>query len=267
MQVLATTYFNQRQFAKAIDAIETVRKWAEEDKEKKNDYTIGRERRLGAILLEVGRVEEGVKMLEQAVKDAKELYGEGDLRTGTPLLKLAEGYEQAGKLDKAEQACNEALRIAEEKLQPGSRSYAYCLRVMGRIYTATGQYDLAEFSFEEAKRILEDPRVRNLDPLALAGTLQDMAMCRLAKGKTDDAVQLCRDAIKVCEDVFSEPMTVNMIAEIARAKYSLYRTLVKKPDSDKERSQLKTEIKSLLGRLKDADAMSAENEAWLAQVG
>lgn len=267
MQILATTYYNQRKFAEAITAIETVRKWADEDREPKNDFTVGRLRRLGAIMLEMGRVDEGIKHLDQAAKDSQEVFGKGDLRTGTPLLKLAEGYEQAGQLDKAEDACNEALRIAEEKLPPGSRSYAYCLRVMGRIYTAQKQYDLAKFSFEEAKKILEDPRVRNIDPLALAGTLQDLAQCQTAMGKTDEGVQLCRDALAICEEIAGDLISVNMTNEVAKAKYRLFQSLKDKADSAKERDQLRADIKTLIGKLKESKSLSAENEAWLAEVG
>ena len=114
--------------------------------------------------------------------------------------------------------------------------------------------------------LFEGESISKMDPVAIVGALQDFAQCKLQQGKTEEAVQMCRDALKICEDLVSEPLNVNMIAELARAKYYLYISLKDAPDASKERDQLKDDLKSLLGKLKDADGMSAETRKWLAEV-
>jgi tetratricopeptide (TPR) repeat protein len=265
---LTNVYLGGRQFEEAVKIAEAVRSWAEKASQKPDEESVNRLVRLGSAYRDVGRLEDARQVLERALKDARDLRERDDLRNVGLLLSLSSVQEKLGRLDEAEDLCDQALRITEAKLPRGARGQAYALTAVGRVQALQKRTDLARFSLEEARKILEREENRRADPAGPLNVLQNLALCQMAAGKKEEAVELHRQAMKQCRKITENAKGVAPKALLASSMKQLLDVLqADLPASQKECDALKAELRQVLESLQAFRALSEENKQWLKELG
>jgi len=159
---------------------------------------------LGAALVEMGRVEEGAALLDEAMAGA--LAGEGgDLDTIVLIsCRTITSCSRGGDVARATQW----VRVADEfHSRYGSpHLYTTCRTHYGRILFATGAWEQAE---RELQRALEIGRAA--EPALHAEALAVLAELRLAQGRPEEAARL----LAAYED---HPATAHAVAAIRLAR-------------------------------------------------
>jgi class 3 adenylate cyclase/tetratricopeptide (TPR) repeat protein len=127
--------------------------------------------RLGYAHLLADRIDEALPLLEQAVRQAREI---GGLNEQVFLeIWLSEAYARVDRLDEALDAARVASDLVDQSRQRGKRPYV--LRQLGRLAAARGGEDLAEAEllYREAVAVARNLRMRPLEA-HLHGHLADL---------------------------------------------------------------------------------------------
>ena len=138
---------------------------------------------LGAALVELGRVEEGVALLDEAMAGA--LAGEGgDLDTIVLIsCRTITSCSRGGDLARATQWVRAADDFHQRYGSP--HLYTTCRTHYGAILFATGKWEQAEQELEAALKI-----GKGAEPALHAEALAKLAELRLAQGRTEEAARL-----------------------------------------------------------------------------
>jgi DNA-binding CsgD family transcriptional regulator/predicted negative regulator of RcsB-dependent stress response len=159
---------------------------------------------LGAALLEMGRVEEGATLLDEAMAGA--LAGEAsDLETVVLIgCRVITSCSHAADAKRAMQWVRAADGFNER--YGSTHLFTTCRTHYGAILVATGRWDQAEAELQAALRI-----GRNAEQALHAEALAQLAELRLARGRPDEAARLL-------EGYEGQPTTVHAVAAIHLAR-------------------------------------------------
>lgn len=264
LEKIADAYNRSRMLEKALSLYITLHELDEKDG-KPNDGSIRRGEDLGTLLLLMDRDQEAVKLLKKVVADGEKVYGSGQRLTATALVGLCDALIKIGQLDEAEKVGDEALRICETKLQDRTlqgRSVAtgYTLIRLGRIYSKQKRFDVARFSLEDAADIFKkNPQ----DPLGLIECQLELVDCNIAAGKREAAEKILQEAAGTAQQSFAKspnPFTA----------YALVRALHKQLETGilagKSKSEVESELKKTLTRMRDEEALDGLTRKWLAEL-
>jgi ATP/maltotriose-dependent transcriptional regulator MalT len=138
---------------------------------------------LGAALVELGRVDEGTGMLDEAMVGA--LAGDAEGLDSIVLIscRTITSCSRAGDLSRATQW----VRAADEFHQRFGSLHLYttCRTAYGSVLFATGEWELAEVELLEALKIGE-----SAEPALHVAALAQLAELRLAQGRLEEASRL-----------------------------------------------------------------------------
>jgi ATP/maltotriose-dependent transcriptional regulator MalT len=138
---------------------------------------------LGAALVELGRVDEGTRMLDEAMAGA--LSGDVEGLDSVVLINCLTitSCSRGGDLTRATQW----VRAADDfHRRFGSlHLYTTCRTAYGSVLFATGEWDLAEAELQEALKI-----GKSAEPALHAAALAQLAELRLAQGRPEEASRL-----------------------------------------------------------------------------
>lgn len=138
---------------------------------------------LGAALVELGRVEEGTRMLDEAMAGA--LSGDVEGLDSIVLINCltVTSCGRGGDLTRVTQW----VRAADEFHQRFGSLHLYttCRTAYGSVLFATGEWDLAEAELQEALKI-----GKSAEPALHAEALAQLAELRLAQGRPEEASRL-----------------------------------------------------------------------------
>jgi DNA-binding CsgD family transcriptional regulator/predicted negative regulator of RcsB-dependent stress response len=182
----------------AREAIDAARRGAD------TDLQLVATSELGAALLEMGRVEEGATLLDEAMAGA--LAGEAsDLDTVVLIgCRVITSCSHAADAKRAIQW----VRAADSfnRRYGSSHLFTTCRTHYGAILVAAGSWDQAEAELQAALRI-----GRSAEPALYAETLAQLAELRLARGRLDEAARLL-------EGYEGHPAAVHAVAALHLAR-------------------------------------------------
>jgi non-specific serine/threonine protein kinase/serine/threonine-protein kinase len=150
---------------------------------------------LGNAYRNVGRVEEGIRLLRAATEGLAKLYGQTDPRTWAPRHDLAWGYLTRKQYDDAIAAFEANLPAAVGEPQGSMARTA-----LARAYTAAGRHRDALNLLEQATKKAWDERGRD-DPDALRLAL-GLAIAYRSAGRVPEAIGLLEDVVARSKQVF-----------------------------------------------------------------
>ncbi len=217
----------------------------------------------GSALVDAGKYDEAVRVLQQAIDDIKRIKGAGDEQLINGHASLARALLAQGKADEALPHCDMALQITEAKTGSESPLTAYALMLQARGHTAAGSTTLAEFGFKTALSIFdrEPPR----DPPGLIRTRIEYAKCLLKMDKGKEAFDQLDAALKLCRSLEEKNAdNTNLMSITASVLTTLVDGADKFPaEQKKNAAEWKKEAVEKFKAIKDRHALSAEEAQWL----
>ncbi|MEK6644486.1 MAG: tetratricopeptide repeat protein [Planctomycetota bacterium] len=258
---IADVYEAYRMYDGGIAILEEAATW--DNPSSPDDSAIVRGQMLGNMLVTVGRSKDAKDVLKKTFDQAEKLYGKGDRRTAAPMMALTFALEKCGELEAAEKMCDQILRISESKFGAESKGNAVALRQMGRIYLLEKKLDLAKFALDDSKKVFE--KYQDLEPVEMIRMLWEYADLQIAEGKRADAVKTLRDAHERCKELAKKSKTPHMDGVFAKTLKRLLDAIGTEAAGDKD--ALRSDLRTILGRLQTGRALDAENKQWLTEFG
>lgn len=218
---------------------------------------------LGIALVDLGRVEEGAALLDEAM--AASLAGEGDqLQTvAYTSCNMIMACSRAAQFDRATQWIRAAGPFTQRYGSP--HVYALCRLHHGKVLLSTGDWAAAEAELEDALRASQAS-----EPSLTAETLAALAELRLAQNRVEDAAALVAG-------VADHPATTHVLAalhlardEPAAAEAVLRRRLRALGDDRLESAlllELLSSVERQTGRLPQARVTAERLSALAARTG
>ena len=258
----------RRMIEDAIKANEQLQSWEQKRNKRPNEVAIRHALQLAQLYISVDRLQDAIDILTNVLRQLEILYGSGASETFVPFLSLSLAHEKKGELDAAERFCEKALRISEAEPRRGSPRIAHATAAMGRIYSLQKKYDMARFSLEEAKELHE--KYRQADPVATVSVRYDLAAFYLAVGQKTEALDTLREALQRSRELAKNIKGAGRSPADALLAKSIKLLLdaIDAEDATKaeERTALKSELKTLLEKLRTARALDADNKRWLEEL-
>jgi len=219
----------------------------------------------GSVLVDAGKYDEAVRVLQQATDEIKRIKGAGDKQLINAHAGLARALLAQGKADEALPHCEMALQITEAKTGSESPLTAYALMLQARGHTAAGSTTLAEFSFKTALSIFDQEPPR--DPPGLIRTRIEYAKCLLKMDKGKDAYDQLDAALKLCRSLEEKKLdNINLKSVTASVLAALVDGADKFPAEQKKyASEWKKEAVEKFKAIKDRHALSAKEAKWLEE--
>ncbi|MBN2559435.1 MAG: tetratricopeptide repeat protein [Phycisphaerae bacterium] len=263
---LAGMFEGRRMLEDSIRALELLRTWDQKGGGDPNLTTLRRAMQLGSHYIDVGRLPEAKRILTEVLEQSEKLHGKDERELFSPLLLLSQAHEKMGELPAAEGLCDRALQISEKKLAEGSTRRAYAMVAMGRILMLQKKFDLAKFFLGEARAIAEKHEKR--DPMTMILVVRDLAELHEALGEKAETTKLCRDAVERSREIAARVHGAGVNALLAKhIKLLLDALEAEGPAAKGECGALRSELKTLLEKLRAARALDAENKQWLKELG
>jgi tetratricopeptide (TPR) repeat protein len=197
---------------------------------------------LGITLIGVGRMDEGIAQLEQALVVFRKL-GEKQILAAT-LNQLGYAYGEAGRHDESLAMYEEAAAIMRALHPDGHPTTALVVSNIAGEHRELGNYEAALQGFEEALAIRRKT-VEGHDPQR-AALLVNVARMRVELGRPDEAEPLLREAIELTDD---QALEYNWVA----AKHALAEVLY-----TKARAGADAELADVRARCDAAEAVARE---------
>jgi tetratricopeptide (TPR) repeat protein len=265
MNKMSVVFQSRRMLDAASDVSEQVRSWDKTFGATSNEARARREVQYGRLLIKAGKAKEARRVLEEAVRFAKEAFGAQSKEVADPTLAMAEALEADGRLDEASGACGEALRLAEQFAGEDSQLAAYGMELMGRIRMGQGNLDLAAFAFEEGRHKYESaPRFDLAQFLSLQ---REFGICMIRQGRKEEGLKSLRDALDRARAVQrgSEGFRQSLLA--SSIKQLLDGMELAGGDETAEREKLTSELRERLTWLRDRKSLGGDQKAWLGELG
>jgi tetratricopeptide (TPR) repeat protein len=265
MEKVAELYNLNRMLRPSMALYEELRQM-DEKLSAPTDPSVRRGEQLGSLYLLLGRPKDAVKLLKQVVADAEKVYGKGERLTATSLVTYCDALARIGELEEAERVGNDVLRICDTKmpdrnLAGRSVATAHTLLRVGRVYTQQKRYDVARFTLEDALDIFnKDKR----DVLGIVDCQLALVECYQASGQSEKAEKMQNECVDLARKFVTQAKSPHTDAALARALHSqIERGVV----SGAAKKAAEDELRAVLGRLRDAEALDADNEKWMSELG
>jgi CHAT domain-containing protein/Flp pilus assembly protein TadD len=194
--------------------------------------TLQVKKELGLTYIRTGKLDEGIRYLEEVLEARKRDLGESAV-TAAAMMQLAQGYLTYGRYADAEALVVRAQDILEHTAKKASLPYTYNLFLRGTIELSTHRYKAAERSLQEgyalAAQILDPAHPR------MSGFLVQIGRSLTYQGRYSEAEKLLLQALENRKrDLGEQSMrTIVIMGHLAR----LYR----ETGRDKEAEALLTE--------------------------
>lgn len=151
---------------------------------------------LGALCWDLSRFDETERLYRQALAMCEGDAGAEPIVTATARLNLGVLLRDQGRLAAAEPLLRSALEQARRAV-PGDARLAYFLSELGKLHEITDRWREAILAWEEALAVLA--RQPAPQEIYRAQILLDTARARLARGETEPAQRLLREALALRE--------------------------------------------------------------------
>jgi CHAT domain-containing protein/tetratricopeptide (TPR) repeat protein len=157
----------------------------------------------------------GITPAQQALRLARQRFGNRDLRTLISLDALALLYLGQNSYSEAEPLFREALQVSRETLGPRHIQTLISIDGLATVYRGWGRYDEAEPLYREALQTRREMLgARHPDALS---SLNDLAMLYQFWGRYDEAEPLYREALQASRETLGprHPQTLNNLDGLA----------------------------------------------------
>jgi non-specific serine/threonine protein kinase/serine/threonine-protein kinase len=155
----------------------------------------GLQDRLGLSLLHLGMAERAIPLFVKARATRAARLGADHLDTLTSMSNLANGYQDAGKLDQALSLYGETFELCKATLGLAQHKTLVAMHDLGTGYLTVGQLNralpLLEESFQRMERVLGSQDEETLN------AMNSLALAYRAAGKLDQALALYEKAFEV----------------------------------------------------------------------
>lgn len=256
-----------RMFDEQLKFQEEVVKWNDANRRGKDSMImVKRVSSLGDLYYDLGRFDDAERQLLKAVERLRKLKGDDSARLAPLFLNLARISRKRGELSKAESYCEKVLRITEAKIRSKALGTAYTTMEMGNIYTAQGTAAMAKFSLDEAREVFS--LYADKDPEGNIKILRALARYHVKDDEPQKALELLRDALQRCRDWPAKRSKPQRKAATAATLKALLDTADPKDAAlEKDKQAWRAELKTLLETIKKNHALSADEKAWLKELG
>lgn len=211
----------------------------------------------GQMLIDMGQASKAVEVMRRAVELSEKVHGKGEPATATALITYSEALCAANQLSEAEQVADAVVKIAEARLTFRSAGSAHALLAAGRVYNHQKRQDLAKFTLEDAESIFVE---YERDFLGKIECQLELAKCYHAGGDKPRTEATLSAAVESARELAKVNKTLYGDAVLAKA---LWHQLKLGELSSSKQEEVRTELRKLLERLRDAKAMSAAERDWL----
>lgn len=208
--------------------------------------------RIGRALADVGRGEQALGHHERAVRLQEAANGEESFHLLNPLTAHARTLRILGRCEQARPVIERAHRIVEQHADALSASASEVLFERAKCAAANQQLDAALADFGRALQI-ETSYVGD-DGRSPATMQLEIAEIHLARGETEAALALLRDAERRCDATEGDPLLG------ARVKFARARAVHSR--SPEESQALVSEARALLEGRDHSDQLDAAIDAW-----
>lgn len=264
---MANTCRQYRLFAQGVKYLKKIVEYDNQNRQRADDLSMTRRAAmLGTLYIELGRLDEGKRILSEVVERIRKLTDEENIQLAGVMLNLARIHEKQGDLEEAERLCEQVMRISEAKLVRNTFGPAYAQLWLGRIYTLQKRFGLADFALHEAETLFK--QFEDSDPSGTVMILQERSKWHALKGDREQAVALLRDALKrsralarTAASVHSDALTAEILKDL------LDQTEKGNAVDKKDRAAWQSELKKILLSLKERLALSGDEAEWLKALG
>jgi tetratricopeptide (TPR) repeat protein len=151
---------------------------------------------LGVALLNRGCLEQGAKLVEQALRIRRKAFGDDHPATALSLNSYARVLRERGELADAEETVNVALRINRNAYGEQALPIAVSLYELGVVHLNQGRYREAENVAIEGLRILQKLGIDDTDPHT-SRLLDIRGRAEAARGALEEAEATLRAAVEL----------------------------------------------------------------------
>jgi tetratricopeptide (TPR) repeat protein len=195
---LARDYATAGKYDDALTLYQQLVSQDEAHPDQLSDRVIDRETSLGGLLLTMGRMEDGLRILDKATQLCKTLQAKGDVQPAINALEsLANLYQSWRMFEDAAKAA-ELVRAWAAKVDPKPDETAMNrLFRLGTLYKELGRLDDAKRTLEEAVRVSDtlkgDDAVKGVNPLLSLSSVYEKL------GQLQEAERTCEQALRLTE--------------------------------------------------------------------
>ncbi|RIK68188.1 MAG: hypothetical protein DCC66_10785 [Planctomycetota bacterium] len=214
----------------------------------------------GQTLIDMGQAAKAVEVMRRAVELSEKVHGKGEPATATALITYSEALCEAGQLSEAERVADAVVKISESRLAFRSAGSAYALLAAGRVYNRQKRLDLAKFTLEDAESIFVESQ---RDLLGKIECQLELAKCYHAIGDKPRTEATLSAAVETAREMDKVNKTLYGDAFLAKA---LWHQLELGDLTPSRREAVRTELRKLLERLRDANALNAAERGWLESL-
>ncbi len=213
---------------------------------------------LGGALDDLGRTEEGLRMLEAALVDAETHLGEEHASTANIRANLALIHYREGRLGEAERL---NLRALEADAARGAAPHPRVLTNLAGVYLEQGRLDEAERAIERAVEAGRSSPVYGPRHIFTLEAVRALGECRLAAGRYEDAASTWAEILDPYVDAlgWAHPALADFVPQLACLESELGRG----EDGEEKLSRMAAALRERLG---EEDVAVAWVEAHLGIV-
>jgi tetratricopeptide (TPR) repeat protein len=151
---------------------------------------------LGVAMLNRGCLEQGAKLIEQALRIRRKAFGDDHPTTALSLNSYARVLRERGELADAEETVNVALRINRNAYGEQALPIAVSLYELGVIHLNQGRYTDAENAATDGLRILQKLALDDTDPHT-SRLLDIRGRAEAARGALETAAATLKSAVEL----------------------------------------------------------------------
>jgi serine/threonine protein kinase/tetratricopeptide (TPR) repeat protein len=195
----------------------------------------------GRVLTGVGRLDEGITHIAQALDDAADLFGADSVFIAYYAANLASRQLEAGDLGPALRSIDRGLKVSAVVPGPSSGLHAFSHHVRGQILLASRRSEEAIAQLDVALGKLESSGVRSAQ--SLAGAQSDRALALAYSGRVDEAMADLRAVVAPTPRVLGiVQRLLGASAEALATQRKALADIAPGPRANRERSLILTEI-------------------------
>ena len=155
---------------------------------------------IGSYMYERGLFTDIEPLLQEAVRQREQLFGEDSLEVAESLSRLARLYYNQCKFDESETLFQRVLAIREKYLGPEHADIAESLNYLAELYNARGNNAQAEPVYRRAIKMRI--RVLGAEHPLVAQCLNNLSWLYVEEGRYAEAEPLTQQALSICEKAY-----------------------------------------------------------------